>query len=162
MVNTAAKGTGVYCADPTDSDSNLVRKAVVTDSIKDASTLYVRIDFYRSSNIDSLPATYFGALSFNGYYDAGAMNSDLTATTAVTTTTTAATVSGTTATTKATNANTTTAKASATTDAAATSASSQTTKSAKGCGSSIAFGGLTIAAVTVTVFTGIRKKSKEE
>lgn len=72
IVNDATAGNGVNVADPANRDTELLRSVDVSASALGCNKIYMRIDFYRSSNIDSVPATYFAPAGATGTYMSGA------------------------------------------------------------------------------------------
>ena len=70
VVNDATAGTGVNVANPNDRNPELFRSVDISELVKGKSKVYVRIDFFRSANIDGVPATYFALAGATGSYAA--------------------------------------------------------------------------------------------
>lgn len=68
IVNDMTAGNGVNVEDPANRDTELLRSVDVSASALGCSKVYMRIDFYRSSNIDGVPATYFAPAGATGTY----------------------------------------------------------------------------------------------
>lgn len=70
LVNDATAGTGMNAANPADRSPELFRSIDVSAQAKGQSKIYLRIDFFRSANIDGVPATYFALAGATGSYAA--------------------------------------------------------------------------------------------
>lgn len=81
-------GTGVYPKDPTNRDAALRRSVDLSSFAKGKDTVYVRVDSYRSTNIDGLPTVFGGAYAVTAEYTA-AETTAIPMTTAASTTTAA-------------------------------------------------------------------------
>ena len=68
LINDSTAGTGVNAADPANRDPELVRTVDVSAQASGQSKIFLRIDFYRSANMDGLPATYFAPKGASGSY----------------------------------------------------------------------------------------------
>lgn len=79
-------GTGVYPKDPTNRDAALRRSVDLSSFAKGKDTVYVRVDSYRSTNIDGLPTVFGGAYAVTAEYTA-AETTAIPMTTAASTTT---------------------------------------------------------------------------
>lgn len=66
IVNDATAGNGINVSDPTNRDPEILRTVDVTPYALGAEKLYMRIDFFRSPNIDGTPATFFAPASVTG------------------------------------------------------------------------------------------------
>lgn len=61
-------GTGVYAADPANSDPGLIRTLDLSSYAMGKSVVYIRVDGYRSANIGGLPTVYGGDYWVNATY----------------------------------------------------------------------------------------------
>ncbi len=66
IINDATAGDGINVADPSNRDPENLRSVDVSIYAMGHEKLYMRIDFYRSTNIESTPATFFAPAGVEG------------------------------------------------------------------------------------------------
>lgn len=66
VVNDSTAGTGVNVADPSNRDPDVLRTVDLSLLAMGSKQIYVRFDFYRSTNIDDTPATFFAPAAVTG------------------------------------------------------------------------------------------------
>ena len=66
IVNDSTAGNGINVSDPANRDPEILRTVDVSPYAMGAEKLYMRIDFFRSPNIDGTPATFFAPASVTG------------------------------------------------------------------------------------------------
>lgn len=66
IVNDSTAGNGINVSDPTNRDPEVLRSVDVTPYAMGAEKIYMRIDFFRSENIDGTPATFFAPAGATG------------------------------------------------------------------------------------------------
>lgn len=66
IINDNTAGNGINVSDPSNRDPENLRTVDVSPYAMGAEKVYMRIDFYRSANIESTPATYFAPAGATG------------------------------------------------------------------------------------------------